>query len=150
MTTRTYVSCFALIAILFTTGCAMTMNYQLSTIRSSGDVASVAMIESSPTSELSATKAKVKEISLSVLAFLNTGEVKNLTDSELREELLKIVPDKYIPIVVDMLNVLSTKDVDIDKIGERNVDRLKAFCVGIISGESNYLDKYHEDIDNNS
>ena len=73
-----------------------------------------------------------------VLAFLDSGDIAELTKNELKAKLLEVVPEESRDFANDVLSLVSVGNVDVQKIGSRNVKRVRAFLNGVIQGASEY------------
>jgi len=127
--------------LVVTSGCVgeLGLNFQRSALRSSGDLASTTRLELISVNAVEKEKADIIKYAKELLAFIETGAVKDLPIDELEAELRKLVPVEFALFVDAAMGYISAVDVDVDgKIGEANVKRIKAFLNGIISGATFY------------
>jgi hypothetical protein len=131
------VACMALLV-----GCTpMSMNVQRASIRSGGDVGVTVALDAVAIESVDDVKAKVEDTAKAVLKFLEDGQVADLTQSAARRELEKLIPLNLRPYFDAVMSILSTKDVDISKLGADNVKRLKAGAAGVLSGCAQYANE---------
>lgn len=129
----------AMVAVLG--GCnkdTVSMNEQRAGLRAAGDATvTVAMEELKMTDE--AQRQKIADCAKQIDTFLNTGNVSDLTQGELRAEIEKLIPKDLRPYFNAILEVASSIHVDVPgKIGEDNVKRLKASIFGIETGVAQF------------
>ena len=82
--------------------------------------------------------AGVTSICNDVKDFLNSGDIIDLTKGELKIQLLEVVPSGSADFVSDILSFVSVANYDVEKIGSRNVKRIRAFLNGVIEGAQKY------------
>lgn len=129
----------AVLGFLLVVGCTPpSMNLQRSLLRDTGDSGITVLLDETPLEKVDATRAEVKDIGEAILKFLDTGKVYELTRSELAVELKKIVPEKY-DVYYDMvMTAISEQQLDVDKIGQNNVARIRAAVVGALRANELY------------
>lgn len=135
--------CGVLLLLVLVLGGCGTMNLQLWGISSSGGLATVLLLDAQSTANLPSTKARVRGIAKELLDFLGSGTVADLTKGALKTEIYKLVPYKYRDFADAALARVSMNQVYVGRIGQENVDRIKAFLTGVLEGCDDYLDKYH-------
>ena len=129
----------SLFAMFLLTGCiAPSMNLQRATLRAAGDASITAIVDNRSDDKVDPTLAKAKDIGEGILKFLEDGKVADLTQTQLKDGVLKIVPAQYRNWADQLLAVVSVREVNVDKIGADNVSLLKAFVKGTLTGTSEY------------
>lgn len=122
-------------------GCIVTessLNVQRSALRGTGDTGATTMLENQNSEEVTEIVNGVVGICNDVLDFLKTGDVANLTKGELKITLLNVVPEESADFVSDILAFVSVSNYDVQRVGSRNVKRIRAFLNGVIDGASKY------------
>lgn len=117
------------------------LNLQRSILRGSGDAAVTFVLDEVSDKNFDASSAKIKSIIEGVSKFLDGGKVADLTQSQLKDEIQKLVPVKYKSWADQLLAVASATEVDVDKIakiGKNNILRLRAFLDGTLTGLKEY------------
>ena len=122
-------------------GCTVTgssLNIQRSALRGAGDTGTTTMLENQNADEVVDIAAGVTSICNDVKDFLNSGDIIDLTKGELKIQLLEVVPSGSADFVSDILSFVSVANYDVEKIGSRNVKRIRAFLNGVIEGAQKY------------
>ncbi len=119
---------------LLSMGCAPgSLNVQRSGLRASGDLSITLFLDNNPSS-----KADAKAQASKAMAFLETGGIANLPVTEVSGKLTAIIPLKYKDWVTQALAIAVIRaneaTVDVSKIGEANLARLRAFVRGVVQG----------------
>lgn len=127
------------VAVLVLTGCSL--NMQLCALRSAGDYTATPILDAS--GDLPQAKLAMESVAQQALDFLDTGEVASLTRGELKARLLAIVPLKFHGVLRGALEAVSGRHLEVNRIGARNVLRIRAYLEGILTGCTEYLDEYH-------
>ena len=123
------------------TGCvAPTINLQLSSLRSAGDVATTIYLDERELAGVPKRQEEIKKFAEKIAEFLDSGNAAKLTETKLRDGVLKLVPEVYQGIGASLLDSLSKRDLNVDTqaIGESNISRLKAFLHGAIVAVDDY------------
>jgi len=133
---------FLLIMSFTLVGCvnnaSFTVNRQRSAIRSSTDIGTTVLLDNADTAlKAEAYALKSAEIAQQVITFLDTGNVGSLTTGALNERLLNIAKG-YEPVAALIMVSISGYSVNTDVVGDNNIKRIKAACIGIIQGAEQY------------
>lgn len=123
------------------TGCAApSINLQLSSLRSTGDVASTVYLDDRAIDGVPKRQAELKKLAEKIAEFLSTGNAAKLTETKIRDGVLKLVPEAYRSLGESLLESLSKRklDVDVQVVGAANIARLKAFLHGIVIACDDY------------
>lgn len=116
------------------------MNQQRSILRAGADNGLTLYLDKmeSP-ADADAHRATVHGVAVEVLAFLQSGEVAEMTGGVVQSRLIDLVPVGHQQFLNQLLAAISGGHVDIDRqIGSENVKRLEAVCVGVIQGSTYY------------
>lgn len=141
-----WVSLLLLCMILIMAGCEYgSMNMQRSGLRSGADIGVTAYLDQRKEQDIPASKARVKD---------GLNKVKELVDSgvmslgALTNKLSEVFPDKMKGIASAVLNAIDGAHLPIDKIGEKNKDRIRAVLRGGYTALSEYRiqDRPNEDV----
>ena len=128
--------------LLIAAGCVPpSMNLQRAALRGGGDTAVTAVLGEVSDENFDDTFGKVKSIVDGVAKFLDDGKIADLTQSQLSDEIMKLVPVKYKAWADQLLAVASgvvVSEDQIAKVGVDNVRRLKAFLKGTKTGLTEY------------
>jgi hypothetical protein len=133
-----------MLASVLLAGCTPpSMNEQRSALRAAGDVFTTIYLDDRAAADIPKRKSELKQLSEKLLEFLSDGNAAALTETKLKDGVLKLVPKGYRDMADNLLSSLSKRkaEVKIDKIGQDNIDRLKAFLIGALLG----IDKYNMD-----
>ena len=126
------------LVMLFTVGCSslQSLNLQRSGLRSVGDVAVTAYLDSVDDDKWEAHQTEIDDIVTRLTEFMTTGEVENLVYPKLVEAIRGLVPNQYRTISNQLLAAVenTSADVKVEKIGQENVDRINAFLAGAATG----------------
>lgn len=123
-------SVFVLIVLA---GCtAPTINLQLSGLRSAGDVAATIYLDERDLSAIPKRKEEISKFAEKIAEFLDSGNAAKLTETKLRDAVLKLVPEVYRGIGTSLLDSLSKRELNVETqiVGANNIARLKAFLRG--------------------
>lgn len=126
--------------LLVLAGCTApnAMNDQRAALRSGGDVGVTMSLDQVPEAELAGTQLIVKNTGEAILKFLDSGNVAELTRTDLQTKLNTLVPVKYQAYYSAALLVLGSQTVSVDKVGTDNVKRIKAAVIGVLRGNEAY------------
>lgn len=126
--------------MVFGTGCVsvQSLNVQRSALRGAGDAGTTALLERQDEVDADGVSEGIKNICNDVLNFLDDGNVNLLTKGELRNALLRVVPEESADFVDDLLSLVSMAKVNVGFVGKRNIRRIKAFVNGMIRGADEY------------
>jgi len=115
------------------------MNVQRSGLRSSGDLtATISLDELVKSEDVPGTVALIDETIDKLLEFLEDGELIHLTRSEFRLKAMEYIPVRLRDFSDAFFAAVSTQHLNVDKIGSKNVRRLKAFLKGAKNGLKEY------------
>jgi hypothetical protein len=114
------------------------MNVQRASLRSSGDIGVNVLLDSRLEGDVDQTSKDIRDACEKLTAFLNGGGVYQLTKTELANDMLSLVPVDYKELVDAAVAVISIQHVDTQKIGKKNVKRVKAFIKGTLRGLEEY------------
>ncbi len=129
---------FAAVALL-AAGCVPSANMERSILRGVGDTSIVAVADGKEEVDVPALVEGTKKACTAILAFLDTGNVSNLTTNELDAKLINLVDSKYSSIVAQALAVIKIAQINVDgKIGARNMKRVRAVVKGVLRGANEY------------
>lgn len=129
--------------LILISGCVPpSMNLQRATLRAVGDASITAIVDNRSDEKVDETLSKVKEVGEGIAKFLKDGKVADLTDTQLKEEILKLVPAQYKNWADQLLGVVSVREVNVGKIGADNVALLDAFVKGTLTGVVEYNKKH--------
>lgn len=123
------------------TGCtAPTINLQLSSLRSVGDVAATIYLDERNLADVPKRQEEIKQFAEKIAEFLDSGNAAKLTETKLKDGILKLVPEVYRGIGQSLLDSLSKRELNVktQAIGLRNIARLKAFLGGAIVAVDEY------------
>ena len=128
---------------LIMVGCgsqSVSMNQTRSVLRSAADNSITAYVDSvEPAETAERRKERAGEIANEILQFLLTGDVVHMTEGELADRLVEIVPETLSQLIKQLLAAVVPTDIDVEgHIGENNVKRLKAVCYGVLQGVTSY------------
>lgn len=116
------------------------LNVQRSALRSVGDLGVTVGLEFVAEKDVVALRKEIAEVAKKVVQFLDTGVVPNLTEAQINARLVSLVPPKYMSYFNTALTALSGRGIPIgQKIGSKNVRRIKAAVKGIQRGAEGYL-----------
>ena len=129
--------------VLLLVGCnaqSVSMNQTKSVLRSAADNSLTAYIDTvEPEETAERRKERAKEIATELLNFLETGDVVHMTEGELANRLVEIIPEVLSQLTKQLLASVVSTDIDVEgHIGENNVKRLKAVCYGVLQGVTHY------------
>ena len=125
---------------LFATGCASfgSLNLQRSGLRGLGDTAVTVLLDQLPESQWEAASTELADAFQRLTDFVETGETQNLVFPKLVEKVRSVIPTQYRSIgealLVSIEHGSATVDVDVEIVGQDNLDRIKAFLEGAGSG----------------
>jgi hypothetical protein len=132
----------ALVAMVLT-GCNgaakfSSMNAQRAGLRDAADIAATLAVDNVSDANVDKVLSDTESIAKSVIKFLDSGNIGDLTSSQIRTELVKLIPVDYIGWVDLSLNYVSQYSVDTGKIGNKTVAHLKEFFYGITIATDRY------------
>jgi len=142
------------ISILFLVFCLMllagcnykSMNSQRAGLRGAADISATLALDNVSFANVDAVQKETKEVAQSVIKFLESGNIGDLTTGQIRVELMKIVPFEY-QLWVDLaLNYVSQYNLDPGMIGNKTVAHLNAFFSGIEIATDRYKKSDREEI----
>ena len=119
-------------------GCSDTLsslNFQRSSIRGAGDIATTIWLEETSVVKIDETKAELLGVANSIEGFLSANPT--ITEKELVAGLLTVTPVEYQLLVAAIAATVNVK-VEIGPIGPDNVKRIVGFLDGIRSGVAKY------------
>lgn len=118
----------------------MSLNQERSILRAASDNGLTLYLDQvDPAAKADEYRARAHGIALQVLAFVQNGNAAELTQGELRAQLVKLVPDEYRTLFDQLIGAVSPLHMDVGgKIGPNNVKRLEAVCLGVIEGSTHY------------
>ena len=128
----------AMVAMLLA-GCVPSANMERSILRGVGDTGITAVADGKEETDVQALVDGTKSACAALLAFLDTGNVVNLTTSELEAKLISLVDSKYSSIVSQALTGIKVAQLDVNgKIWVRNMKRVRAIIKGVLRGANEY------------
>ena len=139
--------------VLVASGCkSVSMNVQRSSLRSSGDVGVTIYLDGCKAVTVEGKIAKIKEAVAKVEKFLEVGNAAALLPSQLRIELIQLVGPTYGILVDNLIAIISAEHLQLGKVGEKNVRRIKALLAGISCGLDEYVleDRGSDDVSGES
>jgi hypothetical protein len=116
------------------------MNQERSILRAASDNGLTLYLDKvDPATKAEEYRARAHGIALQVLAFLQNGNAVELTQGELRTQLVKLVPTEYQTFLDQLIGAVSPLHLDVNgHVGPNNVKRLEAVCLGVIRGSTHY------------
>ncbi len=127
------------VVVMLAAGCVPSANMERSILRGAGDTSITAVADGKEEADVQALVEGTKKACISMLAFLDTGNVSNLTTNELDAKLIGLVDSKYSSIVAQALAVIKAAQVDVNgKIGARNMKRVRAVIKCVLRGCAEY------------
>jgi len=115
------------------------MNVQRSALRAAGDLAATGGLEFVKLDDVDRVQAEVKLVSKGILNWLKTGQVPNLTQSEINTKLKTLVPDEFAGYFDTVFTALSALNLNVgQKLGDKNLRRIVAAVTGIMTGAESY------------
>lgn len=130
-----------IIVVLLVFGCSF--NQQLAGLRAMGDNLAVAAIDRASPERFGQTKDRMSGLAQQLLDFLDTGNVADLTRDQFRAALERLVPPAHRPVLDGALSAVSSRQLDVYRIGYNNVRRIRAVLTGLKTGCDEYLDSFH-------
>jgi len=121
---RSYVLC--LLCAVLVCGCRpLSMNKKLAYSDSAATLATAAAIDEVPEKDFDTVREKTIEIAAALLAFVDSGNVADLSFKNTRALMQGFMTKKgygdYMGLVDAALQYVKTKNVDVDKLGDDNV-----------------------------
>jgi len=124
-----------------TIGCSYnySVNMQRSNLRSVGDSTVTASLDSiSSTEEALAIRNQTKIITEAIRKFLYSGSIQDLTIEQFTNKLETIVPSNYSSLITLLVSKINGISINTQFIGENNIRRIDAACIGIILACNEY------------
>lgn len=114
------------------------LNIQRAALRGSADISTTISLDHVSLDSVDTVTSDINKITDGIINFLQSGKVGDLTTLELKEQLYKIVPVKYKSYAEIIISQIGPLETPISKIGDNNVRRMIAFCLGIKTACDSY------------
>ncbi len=128
--------------LLLTVGCsAPSINLQITALRTAGDVSVSIYLDDRSAEDVPRRQKEIKQFVNKIHEFLDTGNVAALSETKLKDGIVKLIPLAYREIGESLLDSLTKRkmDVDLDFLSKANIARIKAF----FQGAGNAVDSYN-------
>jgi len=125
--------------VLLFSGCATvsSLNVQRSALRSAGDLSATLILETQSAEEIVDQHEAMVDALTRVDQFLSSGECADLPLSHL-EQIKQCIPAKFHGLVDAAIASVQSKQVDPEKLGQNNVERIRAYLKGSLMGIQEY------------
>lgn len=132
---RRFMGMLLVLMALGLASCNPTMNLQRSGLRGIGDLTAVVYLERHAV----ANPLEFREACIKVLDYIDTGAISALPLDKVEAELRRIVPARWAGFVPGIIAAASSRHADLaTAIGLKNVQRLRAYVMGLVHGADGY------------